>query len=174
MGKLRPTDWSCTSGRAGSPVQGFPMRHSCPKWIPSRGMLPCDSCYDNSVPSSLLPVENLRVEGGAAIQFAHARLAPPGVWGLCTLGGSGVAGLLRATFPGAQEYSHILPAHGCLQHPFPSTAQTAGCQTVERPLPWDLRLKCALAEGNAYPEGMNWVLWDFTNSREPEEWGGGC
>lgn len=151
------------------------MRHSCPKWLPSRGMLTCDSCHDPSVPSNYLPVGNLRVEGGAAIQFAHARLALPRVWGLCPFGGSGVSGLLRAIFPGAQEgiLPHPPSSGAAFNIPFPALLRPQGAQTAERLFPWDLRFRSELAEGNAYPEGMNWELWDFSNSRKAEGVGRG-
>ena len=43
-------DWKPFSGLAWRTFpRGRVGKHSCPKWMPSRGEFPCDSCRDNTV-----------------------------------------------------------------------------------------------------------------------------
>lgn len=133
------------------------------------GSFHVDSCCDNSVAFSLMPVEGLRAEGGLLPSLLLRGLAPPGVWGLCSLGGSGVAGLERATFPGAWEETlpHPPSSGAALNIPFPALFRPQGAQR-------DWRFKGWLGEGNAYPEGMNGETVGFRQQQGGPKSGGGA
>lgn len=76
--------------------------------------------------------------------------------------------------------TRILPAQGAFPDtPFPllpSPCRGAGghlmqllpqaTQMAERPFPRHLRFKSGLDEGSAYPEEMNWELWNFRHQQE--------
>lgn len=70
----------------------------------------------------------------------------------------------QGAFPDTPSHCYLPPAGargGHLMQLLPQATQMA-----ERPFPRDLRFKSGLDGGSAYPEEMNWELWNFRQQQE--------